>query len=954
MDATLSRAAGTPAGRTALAQAVRAAAPAIVAVTAPAGYGKSTFARALLAGAPSAAICDCRGVTSGLDLARRLVPALADEDPARTASLIQIETSLSGEARAAERLEPVLAAWRLPGRPAIFVLENVEDALASPGSRELLGRLLADRPDHRMVVLCSRSPVRLHLSRFASPHRIVHVLADELAFSADEARAVLSNAGASAQSTERAITVAGGWPIAVLLLARFAQQGRLDALLETLGDVAYDELHDYLAEQIFDTAPEGVVDGLLAATLPRATERDVRLALGDEAAFDAFRTFAKTSPFVTQDANGHYAVHPLVVSMLYDRHAARADALLAAAAMVYEDAGEFQRAAEIQLARGEDDAAAGALERVGVTGDDAPNLDYARVLAALDREVVLQHPQLWSVSALARAYTGDPRALLDEVEGMWSRLSPAAEPAVRTALYVFRVLMLGQLGEFDRALGLIDELRRRIAAPDVPATRMHAWLLALRGFVTAPLGRTRDAEHDLTAASPFVGSVPFMAAGSLITLGAHVARVRGDHASERERLERAIDHATGCGLRNFAALARAEAACGAWLAGDDAAFARHGFALAGDVERDGIRAFAFLAAAIRKQVAQPAAADQAKFVALGQLIAAGNARDDASALRHADSARDSAAVAHEPFVQLLAALAVAELSPARRGALLDEAMVHAGRIDSAPLSEAIAAIARGADGGFLEHFVRRYRRTAQPRSSSGALVVELVTGRVLRDGEPIMLAEREHALLTAIAVRPEPFSRERLTDLLWPDLAEGAARNAFHVCLHRAKARLADDGAIVRTRDGYRLGSEVRVDLWEVEREAGALRNELSEDDAHSTALRALYERLRPSRPPKFDAWEWFEPTERRLRELRCEVAQRLANHELAAGRPGDALALCHEMIAYDPCDEPAREIAIRAYLAFGDRAAALRHFRQYRDVLQAELQCEPSDALAELVGANT
>jgi len=40
-------------------------------------------------------------------------------------------------------------------------------------------------------------------------------------------------------------------------------------------------------------------------------------------------------------------------------------------------------------------------------------------------------------------------------------------------------------------------------------------------------------------------------------------------------------------------------------------------------------------------------------------------------------------------------------------------------------------------------------------------------------------------------------------------------------------------------------------------------------------------------------------------------------------------------------CDEPAREIAIRAYLDSGGRAAALRHFRQYRDVLQSELQCE-------------
>jgi len=77
----------------------------------------------------------------------------------------------------------------------------------------------------------------------------------------------------------------------------------------------------------------------------------------------------------------------------------------------------------------------------------------------------------------------------------------------------------------------------------------------------------------------------------------------------------------------------------------------------------------------------------------------------------------------------------------------------------------------------------------------------------------------------------------------------------------------------------------------------------------------------------------------------------RLATDALGRSGPQDALALAHEMIAYDPCDEPAREIAIRAYLQLGDRAAALRHFRQYRDTLQSELQCEPSSSLLELVG---
>jgi DNA-binding SARP family transcriptional activator len=940
--------------RAALAERVSSAAPAIVSLVAPAGFGKSSFVRELVAGFPSRAICDCRGLVSDLDLARRLVAALADEDPVRAAALAQTETLLGeGQVAAADRLGVVLAAWRAQTAPSVFVFEHAEDTFAEPTARDLLAKLLAARPDGRLVVVCSREPLRLHLARFAAPHRILTLHAADLAFTPDEVRALFAPTGAPAASVERAIAVAAGWPIAALLLARFAHEGRLEALLDRLDDVAYDELHDYLAEQVLGTAPAAVIDGLQAATMPRATARDVRLALGDDAALETFLAFAKTSPFVTRGDDGTFAVHPLVASTLRDRHGADIDGLYAAAAAAYDEAGEYQRAAEIQLARGDHDAAATALERIEAVDQEAPTLAYARILASLDRSVVLGHPRLWSVMALARAFTVDARVLLDEVEAMWTRLPADAAPALRISLYVFRILMLGQLGEFETALELVEDFRRRIAAPELPATRIHGWLLHLRAVMTAPLGRTRDAERDLAAAWPFVGSVPIMAGGSLLALGAEIARPRGDRASERERLERAIEHAHAAGLRNFVALYEAEAAFGAWLAGDDAAYAQHAFALAAEVEREGVRGFAFFAASTRGQPNRPAPPDQPKFVAGGHLIAAAGASDDATALRHADAARDAASSHRAPFMQVLAALAVAELSPPRRDALRDEAAAHARRIDATEVRDAVDAIARGADGGFLEPFVRRYRRAVREEPVRSGLLVELVSGRIIRDGEPVALAEREHALLTAISLRPEPFSRERLSDMLWPELGESAARNAFHVCIHRAKARLANEAAIVRTPEGYRLGTAVRVDLWEIERRLATLRLDDTLDEPRAAALRQLYEQLRPSRPPKFEVWEWFEATERRLRELRCEVAQALAKHALADGRPQDALAFCHEMIAYDPCDEPAREIAIRAYLAAGDRAAALRHFRQYRDVLHTELQCEPSRSLAELVGAD-
>jgi DNA-binding SARP family transcriptional activator len=544
--------------------------------------------------------------------------------------------------------------------------------------------------------------------------------------------------------------------------------------------------------------------------------------------------------------------------------------------------------------------------------------------------------------------------LHDEVESMWAKL-PADAPAMeRIHLYVFRVLMLSYVGEYESALALVDEFRAQIAAPDVPTTRMHAWLLYLRSLMTARLGRTNEAEFELEAAWPFINGMPLMAGGTLVTLGADIARVRGDRASERERLERAIEYARSTGFGNFVAFYEAEATFGAWLAGDDADFVQHAFALEAVVERDGVRGFAFFTACARGHAAEPQRADQAKWVALGYLIAAANAEDPAAALRFADIARETAAGSRSPFYQVLSALAVAELNPARRRALRAEAASLAHRVDSTELREAIDAIARGENGKFLEAFVRRYRGEADAEPARGGLVVELVTGHVVRDGQAIALAEREHALLIAVAMRAEALSRDRLTDLLWPDLGENAARNAFHVCLHRLKSRLGDDNVIARTREGYRLGSEVRVDLWEIDRALGTLRTDGALDARQAAGLRDLYERLRATRPPKFEAWEWFEQTERHLRELRCEVSQALAKHALAEHRTQDALALCHEMIAYDPCDEPAREIAIRAYLQSGDRAAALRHFRQYRDVLSAELQCEPSDALAKLVGATS
>ncbi len=635
--------------------------------------------------------------------------------------------------------------------------------------------------------------------------------------------------------------ISGGWPIAVLLLARFAHEGRLEPLLDRLDDVAYEELHEYLTDQVLGLAPPAVTDGLLAcAAMPEACERDLRLALG-EAGYEQFAAFQKTSPFVSRDAGGAFTVHPLVASTLTERHPERIVALLGPAAATYETAGEFQRAAEIHLAQGDQRAAAKALEHLEVIEDAAPPLAYARVLASLDRAVVMRYPRLWAVTAMLRTFSVDSRAMLEEAEAIWQRLPPDATPIERIYLYIFRVLFMSYLGEFERALALVDDFRAQIAVPDVPTTRMHAWLLYLRSLMTARMGRLDEAERDLEAAWPFVNATHVMGSGTLVTLGADIERVRGNRIAEREKLERAIEHSRKSALSNFIARDEAEAAFGAWLAGDEADYTQHAFALEAEVEREGVRGFAFFVACARGHAAAPQPPDNVKWVACGHLVAAAGGDDPAARSRHAHLAREAAALYRSPFTQVLAALAVGELDPARRGAMHAEAASIAQRIDAPALHQALAAIARGEEGGSLARFVGRYRPHAQaPRAG---LVVELVTGRLLRDGTPVTLAEREHALLVAMAMRPEAMPRERLTDMLWPDLGESAARNAFHVCLHRLKSRLGDDDAVVRTREGYRLGNAVRVDLWEIDRTVSGLRAADTLDAGQRAALREALRR---------------------------------------------------------------------------------------------------------------
>jgi len=228
--------------------------------------------------------------------------------------------------------------------------------------------------------------------------------------------------------------------------------------------------------------------------------------------------------------------------------------------------------------------------------------------------------------------------------------------------------------------------------------------------------------------------------------------------------------------------------------------------------------------------------------------------------------------------------------------------------------------------------------------------VELLTGAVEVRGKRIEpLSPGRLALLVALARKRSVVARTALLEDLWPEYDESAALNAFNVCLFRLR-RILGEEVVIQERGGYRLSNAVRVDFWEITRFIAELRPKAHMSRAEHRELQLLSARLMAPRPSFYADWTWFESTERRIEQLLAEVGQRLALEALREGRPFDALDLAHALIERDHCDEPAHEIAIRAYLAAGDEPSAFREYRRYREVLSHELGVEPSRSLRQIL----
>jgi DNA-binding SARP family transcriptional activator len=222
-----------------------------------------------------------------------------------------------------------------------------------------------------------------------------------------------------------------------------------------------------------------------------------------------------------------------------------------------------------------------------------------------------------------------------------------------------------------------------------------------------------------------------------------------------------------------------------------------------------------------------------------------------------------------------------------------------------------------------------------------------VTGtmRLMLDGRETPLSSRKAlAILAYLALQPAySESRERVAALLWSDSGGEHARAALRQTLKRLKADLGGAGDLLEAdRSVLRLTAPIGVDILDAIEAAGHGESPalLAGDEA---ALDRLFADL-ADLDPDFNLW--IAVQRERL------TAQFIARLEAAiAAERDDArrLALAEALARVDPTHEGACRAAMQAQLALGDTAQAMRTYERLWQVLDEELDVEPSEKTQEL-----
>ncbi len=224
--------------------------------------------------------------------------------------------------------------------------------------------------------------------------------------------------------------------------------------------------------------------------------------------------------------------------------------------------------------------------------------------------------------------------------------------------------------------------------------------------------------------------------------------------------------------------------------------------------------------------------------------------------------------------------------------------------------------------------------------------LHLLGGFELRcDGRAVPVPRSAQRLAAFLAVRGRPQQRIAVAGRLWPDVPDDRAQACLRSALWRLRA--GDTSLATATRDEVALAPEVAVDLHELE---AAIDGALGSGDGPPATPRVLRLLGREVLPGWYEDWAVTE--RERLKNLSLHALEALAERLLERDRPRDAARCAFAAVQGEPLRESSQRLLIRAHLADGNTALAVRSYDAYRATLAEEIGEEPSWLMADVRNA--
>jgi DNA-binding SARP family transcriptional activator/tetratricopeptide (TPR) repeat protein len=218
------------------------------------------------------------------------------------------------------------------------------------------------------------------------------------------------------------------------------------------------------------------------------------------------------------------------------------------------------------------------------------------------------------------------------------------------------------------------------------------------------------------------------------------------------------------------------------------------------------------------------------------------------------------------------------------------------------------------------------------------------------EGRRIVVDTRKAlAIVALIAAEGRPFARDELAAMFWPEADDAAARGALRRTLSALRAAVGGAGLVIARTQVALDPNATWVDLMELERLATSSRSadlELAADLARGPFLAGFA--LRDS--PAFD--DWLTARGFQVERTVGHMLEALGAARLDHGDAMGAIAAVRQRVALDPLDELGQRRLIELLALAGDRAGAIRQYRDLVALFDRELGVAPLRETTDLYDA--